>query len=221
MQVTRPTREHLRLLFASTSNNRQPRLARLIACIAIAGCTIAVAPVAHAQSTQLKYSIAGHNTCAYTGASGFSASPGLAVVSTTAPNVRTSYVSGTLTLGQSGTGTYDVKLLQMYSEGTNLAGGKSPLNETLTTCNVVYQAQGDGTYNFELQNCQATLLAGNVTGTSAPGTIFMKGVFSPGGLILQLTDVATNVESGTSTTSSGTSSFARICARDIRGIRIP
>ncbi|OGA13965.1 MAG: hypothetical protein A3G25_00805 [Betaproteobacteria bacterium RIFCSPLOWO2_12_FULL_63_13] len=221
MHVIQRIHRHCCSFFAATSGNNHPRLARLLACLAIAGCALASAPGARAQSTQLKYAIAGNSTCAHTSSTGFTASPGLAVVSTTAPSVRTSYISGTLILSQSGTGTYDVKIIQMYTEGTNLAGGKSPLNESTTTCSVVYQAQSDGTYNFELLNCQATLLAGNVVGTSTPNGISMKGVFSPGGLILQLTDVATNVETGTSNTSSGTGSYARICARDIRGIRIP
>ncbi len=190
-------------------------------CLAFASATMLSMQPALAQSSQIVFAVSGSNTCVYTGSSGFSAYPELVLFAT--PNVRTSYMKGQLTFDLTGTGTYSISQLQIYGDGTNLAVGKSPVIESSVTCNVAYQSQSDGTYKIELKNCSANLTAGASIGTTTmTSTITLAAVLSPSGEIVKLTDVSPTVESGTFTPTTGnTSSFTRICGRNLTGVRIP
>ena len=191
------------------------------ACFVLASAIMLSMQSVLAQSSQIVFAVSGTDTCVYTGSSGFSAYPALVLSAT--PNVRASFSKGQLAFDLTGTGTYSYNRLQIYSEGTNLAAGKSPVIEGNGTCNVAYQSQSDGTYKIELMNCSTNLTAGAIIGTSTiTSTITLSAVVSPNGEFLKLTDVSPTAESGTFTPTTGApSSFTRICGRNSTGVRIP
>lgn len=162
-----------------------------------------------------EYKLIGSRECVYA-VGDFGAAPYFSIPS--GGSTRAAHYNGLLQLYGDGTGSLDVRLMQINHQQAFIGG--TPLTVWHGTCEVEYHDLADGTVEMSFLNCEGPVTAGagypNVAGSDLDR---MSVVVSAGGDILMVSDTEPFVETTSYTVGSTTYYTKRICGRTGIAIR--